>query len=46
VLKDSNKVVIEQNGGQGVVPYLPLPALEPNKTPAPAPAPAATGGAQ
>lgn len=33
VLKDSSKVIIEPNGnGQGVVPYLPLPALQP-KTP-------------
>ena len=30
VLKDSSKVIIEPNGnGQGVVPYLPLPALQP-----------------
>lgn len=28
VLKDSNKVIIEQGGGQGVVPYLPLPEIE------------------
>lgn len=28
VLKNSNKVIIEQNGGQGVVPYLPLPELQ------------------
>jgi membrane protease subunit HflK len=28
VLKDSNKVIVEQNGGQGVVPYLPLPELQ------------------
>ena len=28
VLKDSNKVIIEQSGGQGVVPYLPLPELK------------------
>jgi modulator of FtsH protease HflK len=27
VLKDSNKVIIEQGSGQGVVPYLPLPEL-------------------
>ncbi|MFZ1813930.1 MAG: FtsH protease activity modulator HflK [Rhizobiaceae bacterium] len=27
VLKDSNKVIIEQNGAQGVVPYLPLPEI-------------------
>lgn len=42
VLKDSSKVVIEQGGGQGVVPYLPLPALQSGKTQAPA----ANGGAQ
>jgi modulator of FtsH protease HflK len=28
VLKDSNKVIIEQGSGQGVVPYLPLPELK------------------
>jgi modulator of FtsH protease HflK len=28
VLKDSNKVILEQNGGPGVVPYLPLPELQ------------------
>lgn len=28
VLKDSNKVIIEQGGGQGVVPYLPLPEVD------------------
>ena len=27
VLSNSNKVIIEQNGGQGVVPYLPLPEI-------------------
>ena len=27
VLRDSNKVIIEQGGGQGVVPYLPLPEV-------------------
>ena len=42
VLKDSNKVLLEQSGGQGVVPYLPLPALQQNRTPAPASA----GGTQ
>lgn len=30
VLRDSSKVIVEPNGnGQGVVPYLPLPALQP-----------------
>ena len=43
VLKDSSKVIVEQGNGQGVVPYLPLPALQPK---APAPANATTGGAQ
>lgn len=28
VLSNSNKVIIEQNGGQGVVPYLPLPEIQ------------------
>ena len=32
VLKDSNKVIIEQGGGQGVVPYLPLPELKQRTT--------------
>jgi membrane protease subunit HflK len=32
VLKDSNKVIVEQNGGQGVVPYLPLPELQKRAT--------------
>ena len=35
VLKDSNKVIVEQGNGQGVVPYLPLPELQ-QKAPAPA----------
>ncbi|MER8827069.1 FtsH protease activity modulator HflK [Mesorhizobium sp. M0938] len=34
VLKDSNKVIVEQGNGQGIVPYLPLPALQ-QKAPAP-----------
>ena len=34
VLKDSNKVILDEKaGGQGVVPYLPLPALQ-NRQPA------------
>jgi modulator of FtsH protease HflK len=28
VLKDSNKVILEQGNGPGVVPYLPLPELQ------------------
>ncbi|WP_099864678.1 FtsH protease activity modulator HflK [Pararhizobium haloflavum] len=27
VFRDSNKFIVEQNGGQGVVPYLPLPEI-------------------
>jgi membrane protease subunit HflK len=45
VLKDSNKVIVEQGSGQGVVPYLPLPALQP-KPAAGAAAGGATGGNQ
>ncbi|RUX93642.1 FtsH protease activity modulator HflK, partial [Mesorhizobium sp. M2A.F.Ca.ET.040.01.1.1] len=44
ILKDSNKVVVEPGNGQGVLPYLPLPALQP-KAP-PSPLGAATGGNQ
>ncbi len=35
VLGNSNKVIVEQgtNGGQGVVPYLPLPELDARRTP-------------
>jgi len=33
VLKDSSKVIIEQNGGQGVVPYLPLPEIDARRQP-------------
>jgi membrane protease subunit HflK len=40
VLKDSSKVIVEQGNGQGVVPYLPLPALQ-QRAPVPA-----TGGTQ
>ena len=36
VLKDSNKVIVEQGNGQGVIPYLPLPELQKNAPPAPA----------
>ena len=27
VLRDSNKVIVNQGAGQGVIPYLPLPEL-------------------
>ncbi|HEY5819775.1 MAG TPA: FtsH protease activity modulator HflK [Mesorhizobium sp.] len=33
VLRDSNKVLIEQKNGQGVVPYLPLPELQRRQAP-------------
>ena len=45
VLKDSSKVIVEQGNGQGVVPYLPLPALQ-AKPPAPVAPAANTGGTQ
>ncbi|MET3789975.1 FtsH protease activity modulator HflK [Aquamicrobium terrae] len=44
VLKDSNKVVVEQGGGPGVVPYLPLPELQ-KRSPATG-ATTTTGGTQ
>ena len=48
ILGNMNKVILDNRGGQGVVPYLPLPELKPGqsmpKAPAPAPAPATTGG--
>jgi membrane protease subunit HflK len=34
VLGDSNKIILEQNGGQGVLPYLPLDQLQRNASPA------------
>jgi membrane protease subunit HflK len=43
VLKDSNKVIVEQGSGQGVLPYLPLPALQPK---APSATGATSGGTQ
>jgi len=45
VLKDSNKVIVEPGNGQGVVPYLPLPALQ-QKAPAPSVLGTTTGAAQ
>jgi modulator of FtsH protease HflK len=46
VLKDSNKVIIDKSaeGGNGVLPYLPLPALAGGKPAAP-PGPATSGAA-
>ncbi|TKT80113.1 FtsH protease activity modulator HflK [Aquamicrobium sp. LC103] len=32
VLKNSNKVIVEQGNGQGVIPYLPLPELRGQQT--------------
>ncbi len=32
VLKGANKVIVEQGGGQGVIPYLPLPELQKRTT--------------
>lgn len=44
ILSHTNKVIIDQAGknGAGVLPYLPLPALN-NKPPEPAPAPSTSG---
>ena len=39
IMAQSNKVIIEENSGQGVVPYLPLPEIQPRST-------NATGGNQ
>ena len=41
VLQDSNKVIVGDGGSQGVLPYLPLPELQPKAPAAPA---ASTGG--
>ena len=44
VLRSASKVMVDKNGGPGVVPYLPLPELRPGVRPAapPAAAPAVT----
>jgi membrane protease subunit HflK len=34
ILKDSNKVIVGEGNGQGVIPYLPLPELQPKAPPA------------
>ncbi len=51
VLRNVNKVMIDKNGGPGVVPYLPLPELKPGQSSPslqravpPPPPPAVTGG--
>jgi membrane protease subunit HflK len=36
VLGDTDKIIIDQKAGQGVVPYLPLPDLS-KRTPSPGP---------
>jgi membrane protease subunit HflK len=50
VLRNVSKVIVDKNGGPGVVPYLPLPELKPNqggttRTPPPPPSPT-TGGSR
>jgi membrane protease subunit HflK len=52
VMRNVNKVMVDKNGGPGVVPYLPLPELKPNqngsglpRTPPPLP-PVTTGGSR
>ncbi|HJQ59809.1 MAG TPA: FtsH protease activity modulator HflK [Vineibacter sp.] len=42
VLRNVNKVVIDKNGGSGVVPYLPLPEI--GRRPGPTPTAPAQGG--
>jgi membrane protease subunit HflK len=48
VLRNVNKVMVDKNGGPGVVPYLPLPELKSGQPPAPLPrsstVPPAPGG--
>jgi membrane protease subunit HflK len=43
VLQGSNKIILEQSGGPGVLPYLPLDQLQRNQAPAPLPRPPAQG---
>ncbi|MGF7162370.1 membrane protease subunit HflK [Rhodoligotrophos appendicifer] len=45
VLGDSNKVIMEEGAGSGVVPYLPLPEIQ-NRRSAPATGTSSTGAAQ
>jgi modulator of FtsH protease HflK len=40
VLRNASKVMVDKNGGPGVVPYLPLTEVKPAARPAPSPAPA------
>jgi membrane protease subunit HflK len=50
VLRNVNKVMVDKNGGPGVVPYLPLPELKPAQSApslprsVPPPPPPTTGG--
>ena len=41
VLRNASKVMVDKNGGSGVVPYLPLPELRPGVRPPPPPPAAA-----
>ncbi len=41
VLRNASKVMVDKNGGPGVVPYLPLPELRPGTRTPPAPPPPA-----
>jgi modulator of FtsH protease HflK len=38
ILSKTNKIIIDQKGGSGVLPYLPLPALKGGSKPAAPPA--------
>jgi membrane protease subunit HflK len=40
VLRNASKVMVDKNGGPGVVPYLPLPELKPGVRTVPPPPPA------
>jgi membrane protease subunit HflK len=47
VLADSNKVILDENGGgQGVVPYLPLPEVQNRRSTSSSSTSTSTGGAQ
>jgi membrane protease subunit HflK len=46
ILGNSNKIVLEPTGGQGVLPYLPLDRLQGNRPPAAGQAPTAAGQTQ
>jgi membrane protease subunit HflK len=46
VLSQSNKVVIDNSKGSGVVPYLPLPEIQQRRGQPAAPAQPSTGASQ